>query len=625
MKKLLVICILLYSYFSLVAQENKELNKNANAIIEYYDAELTLLSQEKAILRVNIKSQILNKNGNKHAIFFEYYDKFRKIKSFEGKIYNSQNIEVEKIKNKDLIDQSLISNYSLYEDNRVKYYDPLQKKFPYYIEYSYEIEYNGIFNLPTWQPVSASHLSIKNASLKVIQEENNPIRYKLIQIEEPTIETIEDKLIYNWKIENISARKKEPMSLPYCLTSPTVYLAPNFFSIDEYSGSMKTWKEFGKWRYNLIKTQTSLPEEAISDIKNLIGDQTDKMEISKKIYEYMQSRTRYVSIQEGIGGWQPIDATSVHNLGYGDCKALSNYTKALLEVAGIKSHYAVIRAGISEPDIMKDFPSNQFNHAILCIPTNNDTIWLECTSPIAPFGYLGDFTGNKHALLITESGGKIVKTTNYSKENNLQKRTAIVDIKENGQTDANIKTKYSGLQFENISYYLNKSKEDQKKSLLKNLDLNDYTIKNFAFYKNKQQKIEAIDSISVLLKSYTSISGSRIFFNLNMLNKKDYVPVKLGNRISPVRFSYPYTDIDSIEYNIPESYLIEYLPEDFSINNQFGDYSVKYISNDSKVTFVRKLSMNKDIFLPESYNDLRIFFEEISKHDKSKCVLKKKI
>ena len=131
-------------------------------------------------------------------------------------------------------------------------------------------------------------------------------------------------------------------------------------------------------------------------------------------YEYVQSKTRYVSIQEGIGGLQPFPASIVDKYGYGDCKALSNYTVALLQEVGVKSFYTKIRAGEGEPDLLLDFPAQQTNHVVVAIPNDKDTIWLECTSQTNPFGYTGSFTGDRYALMITEEGGKIARTPSFS-------------------------------------------------------------------------------------------------------------------------------------------------------------------------------------------------------------------
>ncbi|MEN9549839.1 MAG: hypothetical protein RIR12_2430 [Bacteroidota bacterium] len=49
---------------------------------------------------------------------------------------------------------------------------------------------------------------------------------------------------------------------------------------------------------------------------------TDKVEL---LYTCLQKNIRYISIQLGIGGWQPYDAAYVANNDYGDCKALANF------------------------------------------------------------------------------------------------------------------------------------------------------------------------------------------------------------------------------------------------------------------------------------------------------------
>ena len=155
------------------------------------------------------------------------------------------------------------------------------------------------------------------------------------------------------------------------------------------------------------------------------------------VYEYFQNKTRYVNVQIGIGGWQPIEANTVDRLGYGDCKALAFYLKTLLDKVGVKSYYTIIHAGNDAEALIKDFPSNQFNHVILCVPMENkkDTIWLESTNQIIPFGYIGTFTDDRDALLIDESGGRIVHTPKYTAQDNIIIRKATVTLMENGQAE----------------------------------------------------------------------------------------------------------------------------------------------------------------------------------------------
>ena len=121
-------------------------------------------------------------------------------------------------------------------------------------------------------------------------------------------------------------------------------------------------------------------------------------------------------------------AETVDRLGYGDCKALSNYTRSLLDAVGVKSYYALVTAGENLEEMTESFPSNRFNHAILYVPLANDTLWLECTNQHLPFGYIGGFTDDRKALIITDDGGKLLHTTVYTAANNRLERTTEISL-----------------------------------------------------------------------------------------------------------------------------------------------------------------------------------------------------
>src|SRR5204863_1638703 len=75
-----------------------------------------------------------------------------------------------------------------------------------------------------------------------------------------------------------------------------------------------------------------------------------------------------------------------------------------------KSYVAIINAEYDQEPVDPNFPKNEFDHAILCVPGQKDSVWLECTSPTSEFNELGTFTENRYALLITDAGGVLVPT-----------------------------------------------------------------------------------------------------------------------------------------------------------------------------------------------------------------------
>jgi hypothetical protein len=56
---------------------------------------------------------------------------------------------------------------------------------------------------------------------------------------------------------------------------------------------------------------TILPEETKAKMRALIGDEKNPIMKAKLIYDYVQQKSRYVSIQVGIGGWKPMDAVTL--------------------------------------------------------------------------------------------------------------------------------------------------------------------------------------------------------------------------------------------------------------------------------------------------------------------------
>jgi hypothetical protein len=71
---------------------------------------------------------------------------------------------------------------------------------------------------------------------------------------------------------------------------------------------------------------TILPEETKAKMRALIGDEKNPI-MAKLIYDYVQQKSRYVSIQDRR--MEADGCSDVDRLGYGDCKGLTNYTKAL--------------------------------------------------------------------------------------------------------------------------------------------------------------------------------------------------------------------------------------------------------------------------------------------------------
>src|SRR5690606_40015575 len=88
------------------------------------------------------------------------------------------------------------------------------------------------------------------------------------------------------------------------------------------TGHFKNWQEFGKWNFqHLLADKRRLPETTIRHVQELTRGVDSPKDKAKVLYKYMQDKTRYISIQVGIGGIEPFPAETVDQLGYGDCRS----------------------------------------------------------------------------------------------------------------------------------------------------------------------------------------------------------------------------------------------------------------------------------------------------------------
>ncbi len=316
---------------------------------------------------------ILNPNAKGCASKVIGYDKFRVIKSFKGIVYDASGSIIRKLKSSEIYDQSAFDGYSLYSDNRLKAADLAQGTYPYTVEFEYEIETKYLYSLPDFYLYTDDEISIQKTKYSILYANGLKPRFKLFKIEEPKTGKINGMESLDWSFENIKPGKFEKLSPDIHKVVPNICSAPVAFEFHGYPGRMDSWKDLGKWQTLLNEGRGTLPEATKIRIHELTKNAKTIEEKSRILYEYLQNKTRYVSIQLGIGGLQPFEAKVVDQTGYGDCKALSNYMVSLLKEVGVTGYYTTIMAGDDALAVDPTFPNDQSNHIIVAVPNLKDT------------------------------------------------------------------------------------------------------------------------------------------------------------------------------------------------------------------------------------------------------------
>ena len=629
MKQLFLLVFILLAFSSSAQKKMDEkwldipedLKKNACAIVRKYEVKYILTAQDNLIENVSKVITILDDEGKSNATQVWHYDIFSKYISGEIILYDKEGELIEKKKLREMEDYGTSGLSSFFDDSRLKVYQPVIKETPFTVVINYSKKYTGFFQLRPWYPQSSSDIAVENARLSIYNPNNIEFKIKQQNLKEDSYKLINEGNNKLWEMTNIKAYKPEHYVKSSLL--PSIAFPLKRFQVQGFAGNTESWEGFGKWSADLISNRDLLPEETVAKILKMVEGVEDPKEKAKIIYAWMQENTRYISIQYGIGGWQPFEASEVDNLKYGDCKGLANYTKALLKVAGIDAYYSLVHAGSGKKDLDPEFPSNQFNHIILCIPFDGDTTWAECTADDIALGYLGDFTDDRYALVINGNQSKLVKTTSYSKEENAQIRNANITVNTDGSIVSDIQTVFSGLQFKNRRAQVKEDEKGRKDYLYKNLDLAGFTINSVAYDYKKEVMPEIKEVLELEVPKYASVTGTRMFVPLNLLNKNTYKPKKDTARENKIYISLDYIDLDSLVYQIPEGYEIERLPKSKSFESIYGRYSSSIRVDGDQITYVRKIEQNAGNYPAKGWNEFRKYKRDIVKADKATAILRK--
>ena len=601
------------------------MRKGADVVTRSEEYILTIKSASKYTLYEKHVYTILNSSAGYYANHTTSYDKFCSINSVSGRLFNAMGKQIKHTKKSEWTDNSAYDGFSLLSDARYKENEFYSAEYPYTVEYEEEDEHNGTQAFPTWMPQESPAMSVQKSKFTIIAPASYMVRYKQLNYPgEPVITQKGELKIYTWEVNNIVTKKYEVAAPPFSERTPTVFFAPSKFEVSGYSGDMSSWEGYGKFMYQLVKGRDLLPVETKKKVHELTDHLKDDREKTIVLYNFLQQNTRYISIQLGIGGWQPFEASYVAEKKYGDCKALSNYMIALLKEAGIAGKYVKIFGGQSPPPFMNDFPSSQSNHVISCVPLGKDTLWLECTSQTASAGYMGSFTGNRNAVLIDETGAHVVQTPVYKVTDNLQLRIVKAVADGQGNLLADISNTYSGLQqdFPHSLMY-EASKEEREKYLNQMFNLPTYqVIKNE--YKERKGIIPVIDeSLQIQLANYCTITGKRFFIAPNLFAGGTTKLLPDTARKYDYIVKDAYRDIDSIEIKIPIGFKPEMIPKDVSLQTKFGNYVSTIRVMEDRIVYYRLMEQYSGRFPANEYNDLVVFYQQINKSDRAKIVLVK--
>jgi hypothetical protein len=629
MKKLVSISLFIFFYALKSTGQGYSLSsvplpvkENASTVTHEEDIVFEVTDIDKATLTVHKIFSVLSKDGMEALVFNQYNNKIVQVDEAEIKVYDANGKVQDKFKKKDMFTTAV--GEGLVEEGSVTFFQVKPTTYPITVEFNYVLKYKGTLVYPAYHIQTAAegvHRSSYTARVPLFMD----LRYKAKNIDlQPEITQDDKYKIYKWSVKDMAPLADEEGAVSYGGRYPSVILAPNQFRVYDTEGDMSSWKKFGMWEYGLINGLDQLPEERKQFFSQLVKDAVTEREKIKLVYEYLQKNFRYVSIQLGIGGFKPFPALFTDQKKYGDCKGLSFYTHAILKSLGIKSYVALINREYNDEPADPQFPCNEFNHMILCVPGAKDSIWLECTGKTHDFGSLDPSTYNRNALLITENGGMLVPTPLDKASGNIFSSKSIVEFEENGNGKTKTWIQVTGEYKEYfINHFFSEKNDDQKLFL-----------QRFIKYKQPDefsvvQKNEKGKTIAEIDLTYEKVqefnAGSKMFLGMAMYKLFSFDLPDAKSRRLDYYFYHPLTKTDTTIYKLPVGFTKEVLPEEKKLSCSFASYTSKswFDEKENMIYTTATLVLTTNKIPAAKYAEVKQFFDEVKKYNQGHVVIKK--
>jgi len=603
------------------------LQRAANAVIRQYEEEIEVISPLEIRIRRHYVITLLHPSASAARILAAYSSSLQKLEDINARIYNAAGEELKYIRKKDFKSRPINIGGSGYSDIALREYTVDYAVYPFTIEFSSSVTSLHSFMLPQWTPqlwANGVRTAIEHASLKVSAPASAGFRHRSHGMDAPAIQQKDGRSQWQWTISNKPSMSMEPFQVNTAYHTPTVLMSLDKIAVAGFTGSGDTWDSLGGFINRMNKGRDILSAEDKARVHALTDQLSTNREKIGALYRHMQQRMRYVAVEIGVGGWQTLDAGFVGQNQYGDCKGLSNYMMAMLKEAGITSYPVIISAGEDYKPLVREFPASYFNHEILCVPDPQDTVWLECTSNDAPAGYLGTFTEDRDALMLTDRGGVIVHTPALSYQENVLQRVVYAIIDSSLAYDMTLNNQHSAYWCDRLRPHVQHLADAQLQQYVSNkFTLPAYTVKSYRYAPVDHPSLPVWkETARMRATAMATVSGKRLFITPNLLPLD--LPELSGDASRSTDFciQHSYTIADSFMINVPADRVMENLPGSLSLKTGFGSYQLNTTFEKGRINVYRKLIMLAGNYPAAAYPDFIGFLEKVRRSEREKIVLR---
>lgn len=381
-----------------------------------------------------------------------------------------------------------------------------------------------------------------------------------------------------------------------------------------------TWEDVSKTIYSsdAFGGELNRTNYFEKDLSRILDGATDAAEKASRIYSYVVEKMNWNRL---VGVYTRDGVRKAYKENTGNVAEINLILTAMLRAANLEAYPVLVS---TKSNGIPLFPTiNGFNYVITAIELPQGVFLLDATDKNADMGVLETHVINGNGRVIFgENASDWIAVTSVIPA--ISQSMLSVDIDRDLKIFGKGQQRFSGnfaLSYRNT--YRDLSSSGYKKELEKKfrgISMSDISFENLDKPSESvilKYDFEASDGIEE--------AGGKIFLSPLLFLGFDENPFKSENRRLPIDFGLPHREQLIINFNIPEGYEIESVPEN-SMATLVGEtgtfrYLISQTGNNLQVSV--DFSINHSVIAESDYDSVKKFFEILVEKENEKVVLKK--
>lgn len=482
--------------------------------------------------------------------------------------------------------------------------------------YQYQTEFIDPFLLHKF--IFGGGLPIKNASLEIKTQKNINIGFKIFNDPNNTITFSKTekkgKWIYKWTLNDIKPVMSESNAPGFLYIIPHIDFYIKDYMIDDkkidvLDDTQKLFNYYKGFVKNLNKNEDAdLKEETLRITENLSSDE-DKI---KGIFYWVKDNIKYIAFENGYEGFIPREASLVYKRKFGDCKDMASIITDMAKYANIPNVTVAWIGTRKIPYTYADLATPAVDdHMIVVFKNGENYIFLDATDKETRFGIPTAFIQGKEALFSDKETYKIIPVPTVTPQENEIKDELELTI-ENDKLVGSGKMQCHGYNRSHILMQIGDATNKTRFEMIKSLVLkgnNKFNLKEYKEENLKNRDLPYVINYDFDLNNYVLKVDKELYINL-LLDKLFEKMTIEKDRVSKFEFDYLSLVNNNYELTVPENYEMEYVPQNFNLDNDLIKVICTYEKKNNKIILHFQLNQKKLLL---DYSDFELWNESIKK------------